>query len=103
MKLDQGPSGELTVLDSGYTDQVLLDCVSQEYLRIKAIIYNSLNDMNKLFLVDRALYTNSPERPLFMEWTPQNMSAMKKPLVILEVKVYSVERTWGLSTLRMMK
>ena len=100
MKLDQGPSGELTVLDSGYTDQVLLDCVSEEYLRIKAIIYNSLN---KLFLVDRALYTNSPERPLFMELTPQNMSAMKKPLVISEVKLYSVERTWGLSTLRMMK
>jgi len=103
MKLDQSPTGELTVLDSGYTDQVLLDCVSEEYLRIKAIIYNSLNDMNKLFLVDRALYTNSPERPLFMEWTPQNMSAIKKPLVISEVKLYSVERTWGLSTLRMMK
>jgi hypothetical protein len=103
MKLDQGPSGELTVLDSGYTDQVLLDCVSEEYLRIKAIIYNSLNDMNKLFLVDRALYTNSPERPLFVEWTPQNMSALRKPLVISEVKLYSVERTWGLSTLRMMK
>ncbi len=103
MKLDQGPSGEITVLDSGYTDQVLLDCVSEEYLRIKAIIYNSLNDMNKLFLVDRALYTNSPERPLFMEWTPQNMSALRKPLVISEVKLYSVERTWGLSTLRMMK
>ena len=103
MKLDQGPSGELTVLDSGYTDQVLLDCVSEEYLRIKAIIYNSLNDMNKLFLVDRALYTNSPERPLFMEWTPQNMSALRKPLVISEVKLYSVERTWGISTLRMMK
>ncbi|TMH96235.1 hypothetical protein E6H37_03685 [Candidatus Bathyarchaeota archaeon] len=103
MKLDQGPSGELTVLDSGYTDQVLLDCVSEEYLRIKAIVFNSLNDMNKLFLVDRALYTNSPERPLFMEWTPQNMSAIKKPLVISEVKLYSVERTWGLSTLRMMK
>ena len=103
MKLDQSPTGELTVLDSGYTDQVLLDCVSEEYLRIKAIIYNSLNDMNKLFLVDRALYTNSPERPLFMEWTPQNMSALRKPLVISEVKLYSVERTWGLSTLRMMK
>jgi hypothetical protein len=103
MKLDQGPSGELTVLDSGYTDQVLLDCVSEEYLRIKAIIYNSLNDMNKLFLVDRALYTNSPERPLFVEWTPQNMSSLRKPLVISEVKLYSVERTWGLSTLRMMK
>ena len=103
MKLDQARSGELTVLDSGYTDQVLLDCVSEEYLRIKAIIYNSLNDMNKLFLVDRALYTNSPERPLFMELTPQNMSAMRKPLVISQVKLYSVERTWGLSTLRMMK
>ena len=103
MMLDQGPSGELKVLDSGYTDQVLLDCVSEEYLRIKAIIYNSLNDMNKLFLVDRALYTNSPERPLFVEWTPQNMSALRKPLVISEVKLYSVERTWGLSTLRMMK
>src|SRR5438093_11792687 len=99
MKLDQGPSGELTVLDSGYTDQVLLDCVSEEYLRPKAIIYNSPNDMNTLFLVDRALYTNSPERPLFMEWTPQNMSAMKKPLVITGVTLYSVERTWGLSTL----
>jgi len=103
MKLDQSPSGELHVLDSGYTDQVLLDCVSEEYLRIKAIVYNSLNDMNKLFLVDRALYTNSPERPLFVELTPQNMSAMKKPLVISEVRLYSVERTWGLSTLRMMK
>jgi hypothetical protein len=103
MKLDQGPSGEIKVLDSGYTDQVMLDCVSEEYLRIKAIIYNSLNDMNKLFLVDRALYTNSPERPLFVEWTPQNMSTLRKPLVISEVKLYSVERTWGLSTLRMMK
>ncbi len=103
MKLDQGPSGELQVLDSGYTDQVLLDCVSEEYLRIKAIIYNSLNDMNKLFLVDRALYTNSPERPLFMEITAQTMSAMRKPVVISEVKLYSIERSWGLKTLRMIK
>jgi hypothetical protein len=103
LKLDQGPSGELQVLDSGYTDQVLLDCVSEEYLRIKAIIYNSLNDMNKLFLVDRALYTNSPERPLFMEITAQTMSAMRKPVVISEVKLYSIERSWGLKTLRMIK
>src|SRR5947209_19457662 len=98
MKLDQGPSGELTVLDSGYTDQVLLDCVSEEYLRIKAILYNSLNDMNKLFLVDRALYTNSPARPLFMERTPQNMSAMQNPVVTPEVKGYRHERRWRLST-----
>src|SRR3989441_12967931 len=103
MRLDQGPSGELTVLDSGYTDQVLLDCVSEEYLRIKAIIYNSLNDMNKLFLVDRALYTNSPERPLFMEWTPQNMSAIKKPLVLTQLKLCNVQRACVLSSLRMMK
>jgi hypothetical protein len=103
MKLGQGPLGELTVLDSGYTDQVLLDFVSEEVLRIKATIYNSLNDLNKLFHVDRALYTNSPENPLFMEFTPLTMLSMKRPLIISEVKLYTVEKLWGLSTLRMMK
>ena len=103
MKLDQGPAGELTVLDSGYTDQVLLDCVSEGFLRIKAVVYNSLNDLNKLFLVDRALYTSSPDRPLYYEFTPQNMASIRKPLVISEVKLYCVERLWGISTIRMMK
>ena len=103
LKLDQGPSGELTVLDSGYTDQVLLDCVSEEFLRIKAVVYNSLNDLNKLFLVDRALYTSSPDRPLYYEFTPQNMASIRKPLLISEVKLYCVERLWGISTIRMMK
>ena len=103
MKLGQGPSGELTVLDSGFTDQVLLDFVTEEVLRIKATIYNSLNDLNKLFHVDRALYTNSPDNPLFMELTPERMLLMKTPLIINEVKLYTVEKLWGLRTLRMMK
>src|SRR5215471_21758939 len=103
MKLGRGPSGELTVLDSGFTDQVLLDFVSEEVLRIKAMVYNSLNDLNKLFHVDRALYTNSPENPLFMEFTPETVLGMKMPLVISEVKLYTVDKRWGLSTLRMMK
>ncbi len=103
MKLDQGPSGELRVLDSGYTDQVLLDRVSQEFLRIRALVYNSLNDLNKIFLVDRALYTNSPGLPLYYEFTPANMASMKMPLIISEVKLYCVERLWGMSTLRIMK
>ena len=93
----------MTVLDSGFTDQVLLDFVSEEVLRIKAMIYNSLNDLNKLFHVDRALYTNSPENPLFMEFTPERVLSMKMPLVINEVKLYTVDKRWGLSTLRMMK
>ena len=92
MKLGQGPSGELTVLDSGFTDQILLDCISEEVLRIRAAIYNSLNDLNKLYHVDRALYTNSPENPLFMELTPETMLSMKKPLIINEVKLYSVDK-----------
>ena len=103
MKLDQGPDGGLKVLDSGYTDQVLLDCITQEVLRIKAVVYNSLNDLNKLFHVDRALYTNSPGLPLFFEFTPENVASMKTPLIISEVKLYTVERMWGMSTLRMMK
>jgi len=103
MKLGQGPSGQLTVLDSGFTDQVLLDCISEEVLRIKAVIYNSLNDLNKLFHVDRALYTNSPDNPLFMEFTPEKVLSMNTPLIISEVKLYTVEKLWGLSTLRMMK
>ena len=103
MKLGQGPEGELTVLDSGFTDQVLLDCISEEVLRIRATIYNSLNDLNKLFHVDRALYTNSPDNPLFMEFTPEAVLSMKTPLIISEVKLYTVDKRWGLSTLRMMK
>jgi hypothetical protein len=103
MKLGQGPEGELTVLDSGFTDQVLLDCISEEVLRIRATIYNSLNDLNKLFHVDRALYTNSPDNPLFMEFTPETVLSMKQPLIISEVKLYTVDKRWGLSTLRMMK
>ncbi len=103
MKLEQGPDGGLKVLDSGYTDQVLLDCITQEVLRIKAVVYNSLNDLNKLFHVDRALYTNSPGLPLFFEFTPENVASMKTPLIISEVKLYTVERMWGMSTLRMMK
>ncbi len=103
MKFDQGPSGEIRVLDSGYKDQVLLDRVSEEFLRIRAVVYNSLNDLNKLFLVDRALYTNTPDLPIYFEFTPQNMAAMKTPLVLTQVKLYFVERMWGLSTLRLMK
>ena len=95
MRLDQG--------SSGYTDHVVLDCINEEILRIKAIVYNSLNDMNKLFHVDRALYTNSPDLPIYFEFTPVNMSSMKTPLIISEVKLYTVEKLWGLRTLRMMK
>ncbi len=103
MKLDQGPSGELQVLDSGYTDEVLLDSVSQEFLRIRAVVYNSLSDLKKLFLVDRALYTNSPGLPLYFEFTPRNVASMGKPLVLSEVTLYCVERLWGISTLRVMR
>ena len=103
MKFDQGPGGEIRVLDSGYTDQVSLDSVSEEFLRIRAVVYNSLNDLNKLFLVDRALYTNTPDLPIYFEFTPQNMAAMKTPLVLTQVKLYFVEKMWGLSTLRLMK
>jgi hypothetical protein len=100
MRLDQGPTGELRVLDSGYTDQVQLDTVSEEVLRIKALVCNSLSDFNKLYMVDRALYTNTPGLPLYMEFTPQSMRSMKTPLIISEVKLYTVERFWGMRTLR---
>jgi hypothetical protein len=100
MKLDQGPTGELRVLDSGYTDQVLLDTISEEVLRIKATVCNSLQDLNKLYMVDRALYTNTPGLPLYMEFTPQNIQGIRTPLIISEVKLYTVERIWGMRTLR---
>jgi hypothetical protein len=100
MKLDQAPTGELRVLDSGYTDQVLLDTVNEEVLRIRAVVCNSLSDLNRLFLVDRALYTNTPGLPLYMEFTPQGMRSMKTPLIISEVKLYTVEKFWGMQTLR---
>src|SRR3989449_11623710 len=100
MKLDQGSAGELRVLDSGYTDQVLLDTISEEVLRIKALVCNSLDDINKLYMVDRALYTNTPGILLYMEFTPQSIRSMKTHLIINEVKLYSVERVWGMHTLR---
>ena len=100
MKLDPGPIGELRVLDSGYTDQVLLDTISEEVLRIKATVCNSLQDLNRLYMVDRALYTNTPGIPLYMEFTPQNMKSIRTPLIISEVKLYTVERVWGMRTLR---
>src|SRR5437879_11964781 len=100
MKLDTGPTGELRVLDSGYTCQVLLDTISAEVLRIKATLCNSLQDLNTLYIVDRALYTNTPGIPLYMEFTPQNMKSIKTPLIIREVKLYTVERVWGMRTLR---
>ena len=100
VKLDQGSTGELRVLDSGYTDQVLLDTISEEVLRIKATVCNSLQDLNKLYMVDRALYTNTPDLPFYMEFTPQNMKWIKTPLIISEVKLYTVERIWGMRTLR---
>ena len=101
MNLNQGSTGELRVLDSGYTDQVLLDTISEEVLRIKATVCNSLQDLNRLYMVDRAIYTNTPGIPLYMEFTPQNMRSMKTPLIISEVKLYTVERVWGMRTLRM--
>ncbi len=102
MRLDR--SNEPRVLDSGYTDQVLLDYIDKERIaRIRAIVYNSLSDLNKLFHVDRVLYTNSPDAPLFYEFTPQNILSMKVPVVISQVKLYSLEEHWGLSTLRMMR
>jgi len=100
LRLDQGPTGELRVVDSGYTDQVQLDTASEEVLRIKALVMNSLSDLNKLYMVDRALYTNTPGIPLYMEFTPQSMRSMKTPLIISEVKLYTVEKFWGLRTLR---
>ncbi len=104
MRLDWNQADEPRVLDSGYTDQVMLDYVDKERIvRIRAIVYNSLSDLNKLFHVDRVLYTNSPDHPLFYEFTPQNMLSMKIPVVISEVKLYSLEEYWGMSTLRMMK
>jgi hypothetical protein len=100
LRLDQGPTGELRVVDSGYTDQVQLDTASEEVLRIKALVMNSLSDLNKLYMVDRALYTNTPGIPLYMEFTPQSMRSMKTPLIISEVKLYTVEKFWGMRTLR---
>src|SRR6266571_9335322 len=100
MNLDQSPPGELRVLDSGYTDRVQLDTISEEVLRIKALVCNSLSDLNKLYMVDRALYTNTPGIPFYMEFTPQNMRSMKTPLIISEAKLYTVERVWGMRTLR---
>ena len=100
MKIDQAPTGELRVLDSGFTDQVLLDTVDEEGLRIRAVVCNSLSDLNRLFLVDRALYTNTPGLPLYMEFTPRKMRSMKTPLIISEVKLYAVEKFWGVQTLR---
>jgi hypothetical protein len=104
MKIGWDPSTEPRVVDSGYTDQVRLDYVDKErIMRIRAIVYNSLSDLNKLFHVDRVLYTNSPDAPLFYEFTPQNMVSMRTPVIISEVKLYSLEELWGMSTLRMMK
>src|SRR5207244_12011317 len=100
MKLEPGALGELRVLDSGYTDQVLLDTINEEVLRIKATICNSLQDLNKLYMVDRALYTNTPGLPFYMEFTPQNMKSIKTPLIISEVKLYTVERISRMRTLR---
>ena len=100
MRLDQGPTGEFRVLDSGYTDQVLLDLAKEGVLSIKAIVCNSLSDLNKLFMVDRALYTNTPGLPLYMEFTPQKIETMKTPLIISEVKLFTVEKFWGVRTLR---
>src|SRR3989442_12720222 len=99
MKLNQGSIGELRVLDSGYTDQVLLDTISEEVLRIKATVCNSLQDLNRLYMVDRALYTNTPGIPLYMEFTPQIMKSMKTPLIISEINLYTFERDWGMLTL----
>src|SRR5436190_23113389 len=100
MRLNQGPTGELRVLDSGYTDQVKLDTISEQVLRIKALVRNSLSDINRLYMVDRALYTNTPGLTFYTEFTPQNMRSMKTPLIISEVKLYTVERVWGMRTLR---
>src|SRR3989441_12142046 len=100
MKLDPGGIGELLVIHVGYTVQVLLDSISEEVLRIKATVCNSLQYLNRLYMVDRALYTNTPGIPLYMEFTPQNMKSIKTPLIISEVKLYTVERVWGVRTLR---
>src|SRR5436305_15236464 len=100
MRLNQGPTGELRVLDSGYTDEVQLDTVSEEVLRIKALVCNSLSDFNRLYMVDRALYTNTPGLPLYMEYTPQNMRSMKTTLIISEVKLYTEARDRSMRTLR---
>src|SRR5437660_12855661 len=100
MKLDPGGIRELRGLDSGYTDQVFLDTISQEVLRIKAPVCNSLQDLNRRYMVGRALYTNTPGIPLYMEFTPQTMKSIKTPLIISEVKLYTVERVWGMRTLR---
>ncbi len=101
MKLDQGRSGEVQVLFSGFTDQVYLDIVSEEVLRIKAVICNSLNDLNRLFLVDRALYANTPNMPMYYEFTPRKIRQMRTPVIISDVKLYCVEKLWGVHTLRM--
>ncbi|HZY94920.1 MAG TPA: hypothetical protein VFE98_08730 [Candidatus Bathyarchaeia archaeon] len=100
MKLNQAPSGEIQVLDSGFTDQVVLDTVNEDVLRIKAVICNSLNDLNRLYFVDRALYANTPQMPMYYEFTPGKIRLMRTPVVISDVKLYCVEKVWGVHTLR---
>src|SRR5438034_11158684 len=100
MRLNQGPTGELRVLDSGYTDEVQLDTVSEEVLRIKALVCKSLSDFNRLYMVDRTLYTNTPGLPFYMEFTTQKMRSMKTPLIISEVKLNTFERVWCMRKLR---
>ena len=101
MRLDPFRPGDLQVLSSGFTDQVYLDTVDDQVLRIKAVICNSLSDLNRLFFVDRALYANTPEMPMYYEFTPRNIRQMRTPVVISDVKLYCIEKAWGVHTLRM--
>src|SRR2546428_9005392 len=104
MKIGWDPANEPRVLDSGFTDQVRLAYIDKErIMRIRAIVYNALSDLNKLFHVDSVLYTKSPDMPLFYELTPQNMVSMNTPAIISEVQLYSLEELSAMSTLRMMK
>jgi hypothetical protein len=101
MNIDQSRTAGLRVLHSGFTDQVLLDISNEEVLRIKAVIRNSISDLNRLFLVDRALYANTPNLPMYYEFTPKGIRDMQTPVVISDVKLYCIEKAWGLHTLRM--
>lgn len=89
------------MISAGYTYRVLLDAPRPRFggqtHKIEAYIHTLGG--RYMELVDRALYSNSPKSPIWVEYWPEDV--LRKPVVIKEVYLYMLEEAWGIWLLRL--
>ncbi|MEM3737208.1 MAG: hypothetical protein QXJ75_03865 [Candidatus Bathyarchaeia archaeon] len=83
-----------TILDRGCADFAELQPIAKDS-KIEAVIFNLNANIEKVFRVDRAFYGSYK----FVEITPKNL----KESLIMNIRIYIVEKIWSLTLLEMVR